>query len=98
MNWFQKVSLNEMSGKVLTSPQYGFNAKLRDIRDENNQVVGQRIAYGFAKYMRDALPNATFIGFTGTPVEKQDANTPAVFGSGVTGLCHYSGHDDKIEA
>jgi type I restriction enzyme R subunit len=61
--------------------QYGFNAKLRDIKDENNQVVGQRIAYGFAKYMRDALPNATFIGFTGTPVEKQDANTPAVFGN-----------------
>jgi type I restriction enzyme R subunit len=61
--------------------QYGFNAKLREIKDENNQVVGQRIAYGFAKYMRDALPNATFIGFTGTPVEKQDANTPAVFGN-----------------
>jgi type I restriction enzyme R subunit len=61
--------------------QYGFNAKLRDIRDENKQIVGQRIAYGFAKYLRDALPNATFIGFTGTPVEKQDANTPAVFGN-----------------
>ncbi|MDF9407588.1 type I restriction endonuclease subunit R [Pelotomaculum isophthalicicum JI] len=61
--------------------QYGFNAKLRDIKDENKQVTGQRIAYGFAKYVRDALPNATFIGFTGTPVEKQDANTPAVFGN-----------------
>jgi type I restriction enzyme R subunit len=60
--------------------QYGFNAKLRDIK-ENGTVVGQRIAYGFAKYIRDALPNATFIGFTGTPVEKQDANTPAVFGN-----------------
>lgn len=60
--------------------QYGFNAKLRDVK-ENGEVVGQRIAYGFAKYMRDALPNATFIGFTGTPVEKQDANTPAVFGN-----------------
>jgi type I restriction enzyme R subunit len=60
--------------------QYGFNAKLRDIK-ENGEVAGQRIAYGFAKYIRDALPNATFIGFTGTPVEKQDANTPAVFGS-----------------
>jgi type I restriction enzyme R subunit len=60
--------------------QYGFNAKLRDIK-ENGAVVGQRIAYGFAKYIRDALPNATFIGFTGTPVEKQDANTPAVFGN-----------------
>lgn len=60
--------------------QYGFNAKLRDIK-EKGEVVGQRIAYGFAKYIRDALPNATFIGFTGTPVEKQDANTPAVFGN-----------------
>ncbi|MCL1875956.1 MAG: type I restriction endonuclease subunit R [Synergistaceae bacterium] len=59
--------------------QYGFDAKLRDIKD-NGEVVGQRIVYGFAKYIRDALPNATFIGFTGTPVEKQDANTPAVFG------------------
>ncbi len=60
--------------------QYGFNAKLRDIK-ENGKVTGQRIAYGFAKYIRDALPNATFIGFTGTPVEKEDANTPAVFGN-----------------
>ncbi len=61
-------------------PSMDFNAKLRDIK-ENGEVVGQRIAYGFAKYIRDALPNATFIGFTGTPVEKQDANTPAVFGN-----------------
>src|SRR5690606_6694232 len=36
--------------------------------------------YGFAKYVRDALPNASFIGFTGTPVEATDKNTPAVFG------------------
>ena len=35
---------------------------------------------GFARHMRDALPNATFIGFTGTPIEKEDANTQAVFG------------------
>ena len=35
---------------------------------------------GFAKHMRDALPNASFIGFTGTPIEKTDANTQAVFG------------------
>ncbi len=31
--------------------------------------------------MRDALPNATYLGFTGTPIEKTDANTPAVFGN-----------------
>jgi type I restriction enzyme R subunit len=35
---------------------------------------------GFARHMRDALPNAAFIGFTGTPIEKADANTRAVFG------------------
>ncbi len=38
------------------------------------------ISYGFAKYLRDALPNASFIGFTGTPIEALDVNTPAVFG------------------
>ncbi len=35
---------------------------------------------GFARHMRDALPNASFIGFTGTPIEKADKNTQAVFG------------------
>ena len=35
---------------------------------------------GFARHMRDALPNASFIGFTGTPIELQDASTRAVFG------------------
>jgi type I restriction enzyme R subunit len=35
---------------------------------------------GFARHMRDALPNASFIGFTGTPIELKDANTRAVFG------------------
>ncbi len=35
---------------------------------------------GYARHMRDALPNASFIGFTGTPIEKEDANTRAVFG------------------
>ncbi len=36
---------------------------------------------GFAKHLRDALPNATFIGFTGTPIESKDKNTQAVFGN-----------------
>jgi type I restriction enzyme R subunit len=61
--------------------QYGFEAKLVDVKDkETKDVIGKRIAYGFAKYMRDALPNATYIGFTGTPIEGTDVNTPAVFG------------------
>ena len=52
--------------------QYGFRAK----------VEGKtgKISYGFAKYLRDGLPNASFIGFTGTPIEADDVNTPAVFG------------------
>ena len=52
--------------------QYGFKARVE-------QKTGE-MAYGFAKYLRDALPNASFIGFTGTPIEQQDVNTPAVFG------------------
>jgi type I restriction enzyme, R subunit len=52
--------------------QYGLNSKL-------NRGNG-RMAYGFAKYLRDALPHASFIGFTGTPVEKDDINTRSVFG------------------
>lgn len=36
---------------------------------------------GFARHMRDALPNASFIGFTGTPIEEGDRSTPAVFGN-----------------
>ncbi len=52
--------------------QYGFRAKVE-------RKTGE-ISYGFAKYLRDALPTASFIGFTGTPIEKDDVNTPAVFG------------------
>lgn len=61
--------------------QYGFEAKYLDVLDENKNKVGKRLAYGFAKYMRDAMPNATYIGFTGTPIEGTDVNTPQVFGS-----------------
>jgi type I restriction enzyme R subunit len=39
---------------------------------------------GFARHMRDALPNASFIGFTGTPIETADANTRAVFGEHIS--------------
>ena len=61
--------------------QYGFKAKTVDEKDEHGNVIGKKIVYGFAKYMRDALPNATYIGFTGTPIESTDVNTPAVFGN-----------------
>ncbi|MEA2091650.1 MAG: type I restriction endonuclease subunit R, partial [Campylobacterota bacterium] len=61
--------------------QYGFAAKNIIEKDKDGNVVGARTAYGFAKYLRDGLPNASFIGFTGTPIEKADASTPAVFGN-----------------
>jgi type I restriction enzyme R subunit len=61
--------------------QYGFKAKTIDDKDQNKEVIGKKIVYGFAKYLRDALPNATYLGFTGTPIEGTDVNTPAVFGN-----------------
>lgn len=61
--------------------QYGFKAKTVDAKDEKGNITGKKIVYGFAKYLRDALPNATYLGFTGTPIERNDVNTPAVFGN-----------------
>ena len=61
--------------------QYGFKAKTIEVRNEADEVIGSEIKYGFAKYLRDALPNATYLGFTGTPIEATDINTPAVFGN-----------------
>ena len=61
--------------------QYGFKAKTIDEKDDDGNVIGKKIVYGFAKYMRDALPCATYLGFTGTPIESTDVNTPAVFGN-----------------
>ncbi len=61
--------------------QYGFKAKEVDLKDKTGKITGKKTVYGFAKYIRDALPNATFVGFTGTPVELTDKNTPAVFGN-----------------
>lgn len=51
--------------------QYGLDAKLTQKGE---------IKYGYAHYVRQALPNASFIGFTGTPIEKEDRSTPAIFG------------------
>ena len=65
---------------------------------------------GFARHMHDALPNASFIGFTGTPIERVDANTRAVFGEyisvydiqkavedGATVPIYYEGRLAKLE-
>lgn len=79
-------------GVVFTTIQKFFPEEKADrhpvLSDRRNIVViadeAHRSQYdfidGFARHMRDALPNASFIGFTGTPIEKTDANTRAVFG------------------
>jgi type I restriction enzyme R subunit len=61
--------------------QYGFAAKTKYITDKEGNEIGTQTRYGLAKYLRDALPNATYLGFTGTPIEKEDRSTPAVFGN-----------------
>ena len=69
--------------------QYGFEAKLRErkLPPAANVVQEARAPYltssyqvGFAQHLRDALPNATFVAFTGTPVASEDRDTRAVFG------------------
>jgi type I restriction enzyme R subunit len=56
--------------------QYGFAAHVVKSKDEEEAYI----TYGFAKHLRDALPNASYIGYTGTPIELTDRSTPAVFG------------------
>ena len=82
----------EVGGVAFTTIQKFFPEEKRDqhplLSDRRNIVViadeAHRSQYdfidGYAKHMRDALPNASFVGFTGTPIELQDANTRAVFG------------------
>jgi type I restriction enzyme R subunit len=87
----QKISV-EAGGVVFTTIQKFLPEEKGDrhpmLSGRRNVVViadeAHRSQYdfidGFARHMRDALPNASFIGFTGTPIEKTDANTRAVFG------------------
>ena len=82
----------ESGGVVFTTIQKFFPEEKGDrhplLSERRNVVViadeAHRSQYdfidGYARHMRDALPNASFVGFTGTPIELQDANTRAVFG------------------
>ena len=86
-----KLSVNA-GGVVFTTIQKFFPEEKGDthptLSERRNIVViadeAHRSQYdfidGYARHMRDALPNASFVGFTGTPIELQDANTRAVFG------------------
>ncbi len=76
-------------GKVKEPDPKYIGAEIKSLSDRKNIVViadeAHRSQYdfidGFARYLRDALPHASFIGFTGTPIESGDRNTQAVFGN-----------------
>ncbi len=60
--------------------QYGLSERIRMAKNEDGETVAKRVV-GAARLIRNALPNATFIGFTGTPVSSRDRNTVEVFGN-----------------
>lgn len=81
--------LSERSNIVVVSDeahrsQYGNKSKMVEVKDKNGIVTGHKYVYGYSKYMRDALPNASFIGFTGTPIAMDDKDTRGVFGEYVS--------------
>ena len=59
--------------------QYGLTEKIKMTKNDNGELVAKKII-GTARIIRDTLPNATYIGFTGTPIFMQDRNTREVFG------------------
>jgi type I restriction enzyme R subunit len=105
--------------KFLPSPASGRGAGGEGVLSERHNIVviadeAHRSQYdfidGYARNMRDSLPNASFIGFTGTPIEHTDANTRAVFGDyisiydiqqavedGATVKIYYEGRLAKLE-
>jgi len=76
----QKFLPDERGGRM---PALSQRRNIVVIADEAHRSQYDMID-GLARHMRDALPNASFIGFTGTPIEKTDANTRAVFGDYVS--------------
>lgn len=64
--------------------QYGQKGRFIEVKDKNGNVTGSKLVFGYSKYMRDAMPNASFIGFTGTPIALEDKDTRAVFGDYVS--------------
>ena len=59
--------------------QYGLTEKIKMTKNDSGELVARKVT-GTARIIRDTLPNATYIGFTGTPISKEDRNTREVFG------------------
>jgi type I restriction enzyme R subunit len=85
------LKLNRASGGVIFTTIQKFEERAEPVSERSNIVVladeAHRSQYGFlkggARWMRENLPNATFLGFTGTPVEGDDRSTRGVFGEDV---------------
>ena len=59
--------------------QYGLTEKIKMTKNDSGELVARKVT-GTARIIRDTLPNATYIGFTGTPISREDRNTREVFG------------------
>lgn len=59
--------------------QYGLTEKIKITKNDSGELVARKVT-GTARMIRDTLPNATYIGFTGTPISREDRNTREVFG------------------
>ena len=82
-----KIVPNNRSNIVVISDEahrshYGIDEKIV-VKENPDGSYSSYSKYGYAKYIRDALPEATYIGFTGTPVESGDHSTSAIFGETV---------------
>lgn len=60
--------------------QYGLTEKIKTTKDDQGNLIAHRVK-GTARIIRDSLPHASFIGFTGTPISRDDRNTTEVFGN-----------------
>lgn len=60
--------------------QYGLTEKIKTSKDEKGNLIARKVK-GTARIIRDSLPHASFIGFTGTPISRDDRNTTEVFGN-----------------
>ena len=82
-------ALNERENIVVISDeahrsQYGLKASLSKVKDKKTGEERLVYKFGYAQHLRDALPHASFIGFTGTPISTEDKDTRAVFGDYVS--------------
>jgi type I restriction enzyme R subunit len=79
-------ALTQRSNVVVISDEahrshYGLQTRLVAVKDKaSGEVTGHKYVSGYAKHLHDAMPAATFIGFTGTPIASEDKDTRAVFG------------------